>query len=156
MREKSVFLSCLAASLILTLLVVPGASGHSVQTDWEIGKLKVIAWYGGGDPMEDATVEIYTPETSGNELYENGKMNENGVFFFPPKVGVENYQVVVQSSGGHRDNLTINLGSKSSEKIGEGMPLYTRIGAGFGYLIGLAGIALGYLGWKKKREYGEE
>lgn len=152
MKKKTIFLSCLVAGLLLSLITSPGVLGHRVQTDWEIGELKVVAWYGGGEPMKNATVKIYTSEAGKNQLYENGKMNENGRFFFTPKVGVENYRVIVQSPGGHRDNLTINLGAESSKKSGEKIPLYTRIGAGFGYLIGLAGIALGYLGWKKKYE----
>ena len=33
------------------------------------------------------------------------------------------------------------------------MPLYSRIIAGFGYLIGIAGAAMAYMGWKQKKKY---
>jgi len=36
------------------------------------------------------------------------------------------------------------------------MPLYTRAIAGFGYLIGLAGAAMLYMGWKLKKKYGKK
>lgn len=156
MRKRSIFLPFLVVGFLVILTTFPTVSGHSVQTDWEIGRLKVTAWYGGGDPMKDAIVKVYTSYSGTNELYENGKMNENGVFFFTPKARIEDYKVIVQSPGGHKDDLTINLGDKSVEGDGSEMPLYTRIAAGFGYLIGLAGIAFGYLGWRKKKEHEEE
>ena len=36
------------------------------------------------------------------------------------------------------------------------MPLYTSAIAGFGYLIGLAGAAMLYMGWKLKKKYGKK
>ncbi len=56
---------------------------------------------------------------------------------------------------GHRGETTINLSQDVAEAGGTSaeMPLYSRIIAGFGYLIGIAGVAMAYMGWKQKKKY---
>ncbi|KXA96334.1 hypothetical protein AKJ39_04760 [candidate division MSBL1 archaeon SCGC-AAA259J03] len=138
-------------SLIILTVVPSVAYAHRVHTDWRYEEIRVEAWYGGGDAMRDADVKVYIVKERENELYETGKTNENGIFYFAPKVGADNYRVEVEASGGHKDSLEISL-EKGSLERDKSMSLYLRIGAGFGYLLGLAGIAIGYLGWKKKKE----
>jgi nickel transport protein len=60
---------------------------------------------------------------------------------------------------GHKAEAVINL-SQEAAGVSAGaagmeteMPLYTRAIAGFGYLIGLTGAAMAYMGWKLKKKY---
>lgn len=149
--KKNTLFGLIIGALVITLLS-PSASAHRVHAKWEVGQVKVEAWYGGGDPMKNADVMVYAIEDGESELYENGKTDDEGIFVFTPKAGVENYQVVVESSGGHKDNFSLSL-MGATEDTGGQLPLYTRIGAGIGYLLALAGAAMLYQGWKTKRNY---
>lgn len=144
MRNKA-----LTVILLVLLLVSPVAS-HRVHTDWEIGKVEIKAWYGGGDPMKDADTKVFINQSGEQVLYKEGKTDENGVFAFSPKVGVNNYTAEIGSTG-HKGIVEINLASAPSSGEEQELPLYMRIAAGFGYLLGLAGIALAYSSWKKNK-----
>lgn len=144
------------AAVLISSLLIPAAYAHRVHVSWRIGEVKVKAWYGGGEPMSHATAKVYTFEGKEKKLYVKGKLDENGNFFFPPKIGVENYTVVVQH-GGHRGEVKVNLEAAPTSRAEKGgrvvTPLWTRIISGFGYLIGLAGAAMAYMGWRWKRKY---
>lgn len=147
MRNKLLF--SFLMSLMILALMPPIASAHSVYVDWDYGEIEVEAYYGGGGAMKNADVKVYIVREEKEELYRTGKTDENGIFNFTPKPGFDNYRVEVGKEG-HQDSLEINLEEGSPEE--SSVPLYRRIAAGFGYLLGLAGIAIGYLGWKKGKE----
>ncbi|RCV63716.1 nickel transport protein [Methanophagales archaeon] len=127
---------------------------HVVHT---LSELEIEAYFGGGAPVRDAEVTVY--DKAGN-LYLEGETDEEGKFRFPPKIGMDEYKVVVNATHmpGHRGETTINLGHDVAEASGTGaeMPLYTNIIAGFGYLIGIAGFAMAYMYRKQKKRYEKE
>jgi nickel transport protein len=126
---------------------------HVVHT---LSELEIEAYFGGGAPVRDADVKVY--DKNGN-LYIEGTTDEEGKFRFPPKIGMEEYEVVVNATHmpGHKGETTINLSQVSAGADGAGteMPLCSRVIAGFGYLIGIAGAAMAYMGWKQKKKYGK-
>ncbi|AKB25632.1 hypothetical protein MSMTP_2163 [Methanosarcina sp. MTP4] len=131
----------LALTLILCLALAPAASAHRVHVMGQVDSIQVKAWYGGGDPMVDADVEIYTIRNEEEELYLTGSTDEEGLFYFTPKLGVSEYKVVASAKGGHRGEEIINLESGVAPEEDE-LPLFIRVFAGFGYLTGLAGIGM--------------
>ncbi len=140
----------LALLLILCMVSMP-ASAHRVYVKEQVTGVQVKAWYGGGDPMAGANVEIYANTTNGEELYLKDKTDEKGIFQFKPKLGVSGYRVVVEATG-HRAEKTFNLMSGSGQEAAE-LPLFARVLAGFGYLAGLAGIGMFFAARKMKKEY---
>lgn len=139
----------LSVILLMLILMSPVAS-HRVHTSWDIDTIELRAWYGGGEPMADAEAEVFINQSGEQVVYEQGVTDEEGVFTFSPKTGVNNYTAEIGSTG-HKGELEINLASSSSSDEDQELPLYMRIGAGFGYLLGLAGAALAYSGWKKSK-----
>lgn len=155
MKRKQVF-AVLAIVMVLSVSATTIVSAHRVYVKGEIVEIGVKAWFGGGDPMIDADVEVYTLKEGEEELYKEGKIDESGKFGFAPKIGVEEYKVVVESPGGHKGETVVNLTHAASTGEGTEMPLYTRVIAGFGYLLGLAGAAMAYSGWKMKKKKDEK
>jgi len=72
-------------------------------------------------------------------LYVEGKIYENGMFSFEPKFG-KDWLVVIESTG-HRNEKTVNLTAAAGEAKSE-LPLYLRIFAGLGYILGILGLFL--------------
>ena len=156
MKGKHIF-GIFAVLLVLSCLSISVVSAHRMHVVYEISEVEIEA-YLGGSPCQDAEVKVYDKE--GN-LYIEGVTDDEGKFSFPPKIGMEEYTVVVEAvhMPGHRAETLINLSQEAAGAgIGAGavgmgteMPLYTRAIAGFGYLIGLAGAAMLYMGWKMKK-----
>jgi nickel transport protein len=121
---------------------------HVVHT---LSELEIEAYFGGGASVKDGDVKVY--DIDGN-LYLEGTTDEEGKFRFPPKVGMEEYKVVVNATHmpGHKGETTINLSQDGAGGAGTEMPLYTRVIAGFGYLIGIAGFAMAYVYWKRNKK----
>lgn len=138
-------LSCLSISVV---------SAHRLHIVHKISEIEIESYFGGGSPCRDANVTVYDNE--GN-LYREGNTDEEGKFGFPPKIGMEEYKVVVEAvhMPGHKAEKVINLSQEAAGAGGMGteMPLYTRAIAGFGYLIGIAGVAMAYMSWKQKKKY---
>lgn len=152
MNGKLVF-AIFAMLLVLSCLSISAVSAHRVYVKGEIVEMGVKAWFCGGEPMRDADVEVYAIKEGKEELYKEGRTDEHGKFGFAPKIGVEEYKVVVESPCGHKAETEVNLTQAALPREGTEMPLYTRTIAGFGYLIGLAGAAMAYMGWKMKKKY---
>jgi len=124
--------------------------------DHGIGEIEINAYFEGGGPCQDANVKVYDNESN---LYMEGVTDDKGNFGFPPKIGMEEYTVAVDAvhMPGHKAETVINLsqvatGAGAGSAGGIEMPLYTRIIAGFGYIIGLAGAAMVYMSWKLKKK----
>jgi len=147
-------MACIFAVLVvLSCLSTSVASAHRMHIESTLSELEIEAYFGGGAPVRDADVKVY--DKSGN-LYLEGVTDEEGKFRFPPKIGMEEYEVVVNATHmpGHKGETTINLSQVSTDADGAGteMPLYTRVIAGFGYLIGIAGFAMAYVYWKRNKK----
>lgn len=143
-------------ALILILCMASNASAHRVIVKPQISEIEIRAYYGGGsaDPMAYADVEIYATEDGQEETEPGitGETNEGGVFCFPHKKYASEYRIVVETTG-HRGEETFNIAEGAeSEDDEEGLPL-TQMIAGFGYLTGLAGIAMLLTARKIKKQY---
>lgn len=144
-------LGLLALVLILCTVLCLPASAHRVYVKEQVNEVQIRAWYGGGAPMAYADVAIYANSTSGEELYLEGATDEKGIYNFTPKLGVSGYRVVVEATG-HKAEKEFDLAGGGSQEPAE-IPLSMRIVAGFGYLIGLAGIGMLFSARKLKNEY---
>jgi len=157
LKRKYIF-AVFAMLLILSCLSMSVVSAHRLHIVHKISEIEIEAYFGGGTACRDANVKVY--DKAGN-LYMEGVTDGEGKFSFPPKIGMENYTVVVEAvhMPGHREEAVINLSqeavgtSAGAGGMGTEMPLYTRVIAGFGYLLGLAGAAMAYMGWKQKKKY---
>ena len=155
MKAKLVF-AIFAVLLVLLCLSISTVSAHRLYIVHKISEIEIESYFGGGSPCRDANVMVYDNE--GN-LYLEGVTDDEGKFSFPPKIGMEEYTVVVDAvhMPGHKAETVINLSQEAAGAraggMGTEMPLYTRAIAGFGYLIGLAGAAMLYMGWKLKKKY---
>ena len=156
MKRKRVF-AIFAVLLVLSCLSISTVSAHRLHVVHKISEIEIESYFGGGSPCRDANVTVYDNE--GN-LYLEGNTDEDGKFSFPPKIGMKEYTVVVDAvhMPGHKAETVINLsqeaaGAGAGSAGGTEMPLYTRAIAGFGYLVGLAGAAMAYAGWKLKKKY---
>ncbi len=151
---KRKFVAILALLLVLSCVSISEVSAHRLLIDHEIGEIGIKAYFEGGSPCRDANVKVYDNE--GN-LYLEGVTDDKGKFGFPPKIGMEEYTVAVDAvhAPGHKAETVINTSQEGAGAGGTGteMPLYTRVIAGFGYLIGLAGAAMVYMGWRLKKKY---
>jgi len=151
-------MACIFAVLIvLSCLSISVVSAHRLHIVSTLSELEIEAYFAGGAPVQDGDVKVYD---KGGILYIEGVTDEEGKFRFPPKIGMDEYEVVVDATHmpGHRGETTINLGQVSAGADGAEteMPLYSNIIAGFGYLIGIAGFAMAYMYWKQKKRYEKE
>jgi len=140
-------------SIILVLCLSTSVEAHRLHIIYKISEIEIQAYYAGGTPCRDANVKVY--DSNGN-LYIEGVTDDEGKFRFPPKTGVKEYKVVVEAvhMPGHKAETMINLTQETTTINTEiEMPLYSKVIAGFGYLSGLAGIAMIYAGWKMKKKY---
>jgi len=142
-------LSILTLVLILCMTLMPVASAHRVYIQEQITEVQIRTWYGGGTPMVDADVEIFSIKDGEEKLYLEGKTDKDGMFYFAPKLGVSEYRVVVSATG-HRTEKMIDMAGGVQEEAE--LPLSMRILAGFGYLAGLAGIGMILSARKLKKE----
>jgi len=143
-----------------------GTAAHKMLISYRVGRIDTKVYFGGGTPAADAHVEVYKPDGT---LYREGKTDDEGKFSFELGVMNGDWKVVAESIG-HRQEISIDVRAESTEaqasheeeepaeaegpaqmQAGTEMPLYTRIIAGFGYLIGLAGVAIAYMGWRARR-----
>ena len=155
MKRKLVF-AIFAVLLVLLCLSISTVSAHRLYIVHKISEIEIESYFGGGSPCRDANVMVYDNE--GN-LYLEGVTDDEGKFSFPPKIGMEEYTVVVDAvhMPGHKAKTVINLsqaaaGAGAGSAGGTEMPLYTRVIAGFGYIIGLAGAAMVYMSWRRKKK----
>lgn len=141
------------SGLILAIFVIVAVSpalvsGHALVVDYGIESVYIEAYYGGltATPVQDGDVEVFYPD---GKLYVEGKTDENGMFSFDPKYG-KDWLVVVESTG-HRDEKTVNLTAAAGEAKSE-FPLYLRVFAGLGYILGILGLFLWYKSFKQDRQ----
>ena len=150
MKKTSLLVSAaLCLGLVLNVLLWPApAKAHRLHVSYDMKQIDLRVYFGGGGAAEEADVTVYDPE--GN-VYLTGKTDDEGKFSFEPS-GKEGEWKVSAEHAGHRVEETILAGSGGS---GEGeMPLYARVIAGFGYLAGIAGVALGIMWWRDRRRRG--
>ena len=147
------YISLLALVLIIGMIFAPAACAHRVHIREEITQVQIKAWYGGGDPMALANVEIYSTNSIGEEkLYKSGQTDEDGLYTFPPELGAS-YRVVVSQSG-HKGEYEFKTTGESKQEEAE-LPLYMQILTGFGLLTGLTGMSM-YISARKIQKESKE
>lgn len=153
-----------AVSLIICLTLMTFVSvskvawGHNLYVRaYQRSTIEVKVFFTDGTPGRNMEVIVkrYQNESESWTTYYRGATDQGGKFNFSPDKPGE-YKVVVTGLGGHRGTESINVTETGvkipSDQNGVGkIPLPIRVFAGLGYLVGLAGIAFGYLTWKSRR-----
>jgi len=138
MKGEIIF-AIFAMLMVFSCSSISVASAHRMHVVHKISEIEIEAYFGGGTSVKDADVKVYYED--GN-LYVEGTTDEEGKFRFSPKIGMNNYTAVVNATHmpGHKGENAINLNQGGADAGGMEveMPLYTRVIAGFGYLIGVA------------------
>ncbi len=151
MRVKWLWL-CVALVLALALAMPPASTkAHRLYVDWKVNSIEIKAYFGGGEPCVDAVVKVFNEETG--ELLLEGVTDQDGRFSFEPVLGVTKYRIRVEAvhMPGHVKEVVIDLKSAGGQSVGEELPLYARILAGLGWLMGLAGASMMYVSWRSRR-----
>jgi len=144
--------------LLLAMLCVSPVSAHKAfvgafLTGDADDEVQIKAWYEGGAPMAEAETTIYKIEDGEKEVYLEGTTDADGFFTFEPEYKVTQYSIKVEQVG-HRAKMDLDLegGVSSGTSSGDDLPLFVKIFAGFGYLVGLAGVAMIYSARKMTKE----
>ncbi len=136
--------------VLLCTATVPAVPAHRAFVGEVVdNEVRLKAWYEGGDPINEAPVKVYAVDDGKDVLYLEGITDEDGGYSFEPEPGVTAYKVVVEQMG-HRAKMNIDLVSSGQSQDAE-LPLYARIVAGFGYLLGLAGAGMLYASRKGQK-----
>ena len=78
----------LVFACVLLTAIAPAASAHRVYAQEQVTEVQIRSWYGGGDPMPNADINIYAIKNSEEELYITDVTDEGGIYYFEPKLGV--------------------------------------------------------------------
>lgn len=129
--------------ILLLMLAACGVSdGHRMMMGYKVNELQVAALYDDGTPAQGAKIEVL----SDGEPIAEGVTDEKGAYTIRPEKGGSDIALVGYSAG-HKAELSLNLEQKRQE---EEISLPLRVAAGFGYLLGIAGISMIYLSRKRK------
>lgn len=146
-KRQRKFLKIMCLILLLLTATSVSASAHRIYLDVVQQTITVEAYYGDGKAARNADITVYTAD---GDIYLKGVTDEDGRFSFDIMEGVdsENFTVEVEQVG-HKDSVTIGSGSVAGGTDEPFLPFQAI--AGFGYLLGLAGIASLYSSWKMKK-----
>ncbi|UUX91956.1 hypothetical protein [Methanoplanus endosymbiosus] len=147
--KKLRLLTLIGLAVLMAMLFISPVSAHKAfvgafLTGDADDEVQIKAWYEGGAPMANAETTIYKIEDGEKVVYLEGTTDEQGLFTFEPEYKVTEYAIKVEQTG-HRAKMDLDLeGGVSTGNSGDEMPLFARIIAGFGYLVGLAGLGMIY------------
>ncbi len=148
-------LKYLAAVFLVLILSAAPAAAHGVYMSWETdgSSISTHSYYQGSVPMVNCSVTVEALDASGTATpYLTGRTDANGDYKFNIKDGVSSYRVKVVE-GEHAVSKKIDIQTTSGNGSGnsstgnnpifgtEGPSLFT-IGAGLGWIVGIAGIIL--------------
>jgi nickel transport protein len=156
MKSMRIITLVVLAVLLIMLCITPVSAHKAFVGAFLTGnandEIQIKAWYEGGTPMANAKTTVYTVKDGNNEVYVEGDTDDQGFFTFEPEYKVTQYSVKVEQTG-HRAKMDLDLegGVSTGSQDGE-PPLFARIIAGFGYLTGLAGVAMIYTARKMRKE----
>ncbi|MCU0637161.1 MAG: hypothetical protein MUE87_00835 [Methanothrix sp.] len=132
----------LALILLLLLLATHPSCGHRMMMGYQVNELQVTALYDDGTPAQGVEIEVQ----SDGETIEKGLTDEKGAYVVRPSKGTGDLTFVTYSTG-HRAELNLDLTQKEAE---EEVSRPLRAAAGFGYLLGAAGLAMIFISRKKR------
>lgn len=142
----STYFICLVLTMLLFVSIAGITSAHRIYVDVTSQTIEIEAYYGDGKPVKNADVTVYK---TNDEVYLTGKTDDDGRFSFEVKDVDSEYLRIEVEQIGHKAEVNIGTGFKSD---GEEMPLYLRVIAGFGYLLGLAGISCLFVAWNLNKK----
>lgn len=148
----------LLIAMIFVMLMGTGvADAHRLIIVHRINQIEIEAYFGGESACSDAKVSIYTIKDGVEEPYLNGTADVDGKFTFPPKIGYQEYRVVVDSVHlpGHRGDEVINIGvpAARANEDSDGLSQdFLMVISGLGYIVGIAGIAIWYNARKREND----
>ncbi|MCP1662405.1 MAG: hypothetical protein D5R99_07970 [Methanocalculus sp. MSAO_Arc1] len=157
-RNTRLLLAGLMVLLLASALIAPVTAHRAYVgaflTGDQYDEVLVRAWYEGGSPMAGAEITIYAIRDGTEEIYIQDTADEQGFYAFDPEWRVTEYTIIAEHTG-HRATMTLDLASGITAGPGTELPVAARIIAGFGYLAGLAGIAMIYSAQKMQKEHRE-
>lgn len=134
-----------AVYAVLAVLVFAGtAAGHRMLMGYSIEELSLSVFYDDGTPAGGVAVRAY----DGDDLIAEGSTDLRGVFTFRPEGRKVEDLLFVTSSVGHRAETRI--GAAGVVTVEPEIPLSMKVAAGFGYLLGIAGISMIYASKKRR------
>jgi len=144
---------CLHALLSISILAGGGRHGVEIRTELQPPVVLAFAPYSGGGPLASGDIRIMAP--AGEEPYQTGKTDPNGVFAFrPDAAGI--WQIEVDDGMGHHGGHEITLdasffegaaatpetpaGEEAGDATGSGPP-WTQVILGVVLILGLTVVA---------------
>lgn len=148
--------------ILVSVLGLSGiVSAHRMQVDaevktYEVMEVEIEAYYGDGKAVKAGDVTVLR---ASGDTFVTGKTNDEGKFSFQinSTVGNETLTIEVKQTG-HKAIYEIEVSGKMDKIILKGsgeegsMPTYQGIVAGFGYLLGLAGLVSLFIAWRLNRQ----
>ena len=140
MRKVTILTICVFLCVLLAGILIQPAPvmAHNMYLTYKTNEIKVVVEFEGGSFAQEARVTIFDPT---GEVYAEGITDENGEFSFEPGDMEGKWKISAEHSG-HKKTVLMEGSEVQQSGGGLELPLYTRIIAGFGYLLGIAGIAM--------------
>ncbi|UEC41953.1 MAG: hypothetical protein METHAR1v1_190007 [Methanothrix sp.] len=142
MNEKNCRMAVLA--LISVLILAGTAAGHRMLIGYTVEEVGISVFYDDGTAAAGANVMVY----DGDDLIAEGAADSRGVYRFRPEGRRIDDLVFVSSSVGHR--AEIRIGTPGAQAPPPEIPTSMKVLAGFGYLLGIAGVSMIYASRKKR------
>lgn len=138
----AVLICCLLAGA--TCLTSKESCAHWAPLRLRVGIREIHVATGGGSSASNALVKVYREDGS---LYQEGRADEKGRFLIEGEEMGLSWRIVAEHTG-HTGESFYKSGTAAAAET----PLYNKIVAAIGYVMGFVGIALGYLGLKARQE----
>jgi nickel transport protein len=150
MKKVTILAMAVFVGVLLFGLFMPPAPAmaHNMFLTYNTKEIEVVVEFEGGGVAQEAKVTVYNPV---GEVYIEGITDEKGIFSFAPGEMEGTWKISAEHSG-HKKTVLMEGADVQQSGGGLEMPLYTRIIAGFGYLLGIAGIALFIMSRKTQRK----
>lgn len=148
MRNKTM---ALLLAALLWFLPLAAAEAHRMLAEAEPNAYVIRVFFDDGFPAPGAEVVV---QSEGRDAVSEGVADGDGLYYFtPPEPAV--YQVTVRDNMGHRYSFTLDTREEGAFAAGEAprtaAETLVRVGAGFGYLAGLAALAWWFVGTRRAR-----
>ncbi|MCS3923974.1 hypothetical protein [Methanosalsum natronophilum] len=143
MNRFNILCTFLFISIFIIGFVTP-VSGHAVYMDvTQNVEIEVFGYHSETDIFSNENIVVYAIDENGEELlYIEDTLDEDGLYTFTPKDGYEEYRIKIYDDWGHQEEATINVKEGGTSPGSSQLSTPIAVFAGFGYLIGLAGVGM--------------
>ncbi|NLI62795.1 MAG: hypothetical protein GX362_05300 [Methanosarcinaceae archaeon] len=138
---------------LMILSIIPFASAHAAHIDIvPHEEMEIHAYFTKDSPMANSKCEVYIIEENGNEvLHIEGKTDENGHYKFERAPGITKYKIIVADDVGHKAEDIVDSAASGSGNVWFAKKPFA-IFTGIGWILGLSGIILYYLSYRKYKK----